>query len=119
VTSSRPTSQRKRPRPLPPGQTLFTPDASPTRAAVERRSAAPLLYLHQLPRWVAPILLVVLLIGGFAIKGPVGGLALCGVAAVLGWLASMSWPRLTLAGRASRLLAVAAVAGLAVYQATR
>jgi hypothetical protein len=119
VTSSRPTRQRKRVRPLPPGQTLFTPNPSPTRAAAERRSAAPLLFLHQIPGWVAPIVLVALLIAGFAIRGPVGGLALCGVAAVLAWLASISWPRLTLAGRASRLLAVAVMLGLAVYQAAR
>jgi hypothetical protein len=119
VTSSRPSRQRKRARPLPPGQTLFTPDTSATRAAAERRSATPLLFLHQLPAWVAPILAAGLLVAGLAITGPVGGVALCGVAAVLAWLASISWPRLSAAGRAGRVLAVAVVLGLAALQAIR
>jgi hypothetical protein len=86
---------------------------------VERRSATPLLFLHQLPAWVAPVLLAGLLVAGLAIRGPAGAIALCGVAAVLGWLASTSWLRLSAAGRAGRLLAVAVVLGLAAYQATR
>ncbi len=119
VTSNRPSRQRQRVRPLPPGQTLFSPDASPVRAAAERRSARPLLFLHQLPTWVAPLVLVGLLIAGLAVRGPVGAIALIGVAAVLGWLASLSWPRLPAAGRLGRVLAVAAMLALAAYQATR
>ncbi len=106
-------------RPLPKGDTLFTPGASTTRQVTERRSAKPLLYLHQLPVWVAPLLMVVLLIAGLAMRGPTGAVALCGVAAVLGWLAGLSWPRLSAAGRMGRLLAVAVVLGVAAFQATR
>jgi hypothetical protein len=104
---------------LPKGSTLFTPNASPARQATERRSARPLLYLHQLPTWVPPVVLAVLLIVGLAVKGPGGAVALCAVAAVLGWLASMSWPRLSAGGRAGRVLAVAVVLAIAAYQATR
>jgi hypothetical protein len=119
VTSNGPSSRRRRARPLPPGQSLFTPDASQTRAAAERRSAQPLLYLHQLPAWAAPVIAAVLLVVGLAVRGPVGALALVGVAAALGWLAAISWPRLAAAGRAGRVLAVAAMLGLAVWQALR
>jgi hypothetical protein len=124
VTSNRPVRPRqpvrarRRVRPLP-GQTLYTPGASSARTAAERRSARPLLYLHQLPAWMAPVLMVVLLIAGLALRGPAGGVALVGVAAVLGWLASMSWPRLSAAGRISRILAVLVVLAVAAVQATR
>lgn len=106
-------------RPLPKGGTLFTPGASPARQAAERRSAKPLLYLYQLPRWLAPLALVVLLIVGFAVRGPGGAVALVGVAAVLAWLASLSWPRLPAGGRLGRVLAVAVLLALAGFQAAR
>jgi hypothetical protein len=118
VPTSKPSRPRSRARPLPPGQTLFTPEASAARAATERRSATPLLFLHQLPAWVAPVVLAGLLIAGLALRGPAGAVALVGVAAVLGWLASLSWPRLSARGRAGRVLAIAVSIGLAAYLAT-
>jgi hypothetical protein len=121
VTGNRPgvPPRRSRVRPLPPGSSLFTPDPTPGRAAAERRSAQPLLFLHQLPAWLAPIAAVVLLIAGLAVRGPVGAVALVLVAGALGWLASVSWPRLSAGGRLGRLLAVAAMLALAAWQATR
>jgi hypothetical protein len=127
VTTNRPTGQtrprqtrsRQRVRPLPQGTSLFTPGASPARQATERRSARTLIYLHQLPRWMAPVLLVVFLIAGLALHGPVGAVALCLVAAVLAWLAALSWPRLSAGGRMGRVLAVAFMLALAGYQAIR
>jgi hypothetical protein len=110
---------RRRVRPLPKGDTLYTPGASPARQATERRSAKPLIYLHQMPAWVAPLVLVALLIAGLAIKGPGGAVALCGVAGVLGWLASLSWPQLSATGKLGRLLAIAVVLALAGFQAAR
>ena len=53
---------RQRVRRLPKGNTLYTPGASPARQAAERRSAKPLIFLHQLPTWIAPLVLVALLI---------------------------------------------------------
>jgi hypothetical protein len=117
VSTNRPARQRV--RPLPKGSTLYTPNASPTRHAVERRSARSLLYLHQLPRWVPPVVLVVLLVVGLAVKGPAGAGALCALAAVLGWLAALSWPRLTAAGRAGRLVTILVLIAVAGYQAAR
>ncbi len=107
------------PRRLPKGSTLFTPNASPARQAAERHSARPLLFLYQLPTWVPAVVLGVLLVVGLAVKGPGGAVALCAVAAILGWLASVSWPRLTANGRAGRLLVIAALVAVAAYQATR
>jgi hypothetical protein len=117
TTNRRPRKQRV--RPLPRGNSLYTPDASAARQATERRSAKPVMYLYQLPTWVAPIVLTVLLIAGLAVKGPGGAVALCGVAAVLGWLASLSWPRLAAAGRLGRLAAVLVILAVAGWQATR
>ncbi len=117
MTSNRPSRQRV--RPLPRGNSLYTPDASAARQATERRSARPLIFLHQLPTWVAPLVMVALLIAGLAAKGPAGGAALCGVAVVLGWLASLSWPQLSPVGRLGRVLAVAMVLALAGLQAIR
>ncbi len=122
MTTNRPARQtrsRQRVRPLPPGTSLYTPGASRARQAAERRSARPLIYLHQLPRWVAPLLLVVFLIAGLALHGPAGAVALCVVAAVLAWLAALSWPRLSAGGRLGRSLAVVIMLVIAGYQATR
>ncbi len=106
-------------RPLPRGETLYTPEASGTRRALERRSAAPLAFLHQLPALVPALVLGVLLVAGLAVKGPVGAAALCCVAAVLGWFAFMSWPRLASRGRLGRAAAIACVLAVAVLQVTR
>ncbi|HSR86528.1 MAG TPA: DUF6703 family protein [Streptosporangiaceae bacterium] len=115
--SNRPARQRM--RPLPKGNSLYTPDASKARQAAERRSAKPLLFLHQLPTWIAPLVLVALLVAGLAVKGPGGAVALCGVAAVLGWLATISWPGLSANGKLGRILGIAVVLALAGLQAAR
>jgi Family of unknown function (DUF6703) len=117
VSMNRPARQRV--KPLPKGNSLFTPNASPARQATERHSARPLLFLHQLPTWVPAVVLAVLLVAGLAVKGPGGAVALCALAAVLGWLASVSWPRLTAGGRAGRVLAIGIVLAVAAYQAMR
>ena len=110
---TRPTGrpQRGKARPLPRGKTFYTPQASQARSSLERSSARPLIMLHQLPVWVVPIVLTGLLVTGLAVPGWLGAVALVLVAAFLGWLAALSWPRL---GPGPRLLRVAAVAGLLV-----
>ena len=70
-----------------------------------------MLWLHQLPTWLLPMLAVALLVTGLAVSGWGGAVALAGLAVVLGWLAALSWPRL---GPGPRLLRVAAVVGLLV-----
>ena len=110
---TRPTGrpQRGKPRPLPRGETFYTPQASPARSSLERSSARALVVLHQLPVWLVPVVATGLLVTGLAVPGWLGAVALILVAAFLGWLAALSWPRL---GPGTRLLRVAAVVGLLV-----
>jgi hypothetical protein len=104
-------------RPLPQGERFFTPGATGLRKAVERRSAVPMTYLFtQVPRWVAPVVLVALLLAGFAVAGPLGGVAALVVLAFVGWLAYLSWPSL---GVSAKLLRVAMITFLALLVATR
>lgn len=111
-------SRRPR-RPLPGGQSLYTPGGSGARRSVEQRSAAPLAYLHQLPAILPPLILAIFLVTGLAVRGWIGAAALCLVAAVLGWLAFVSWPGLTGRGRLGRTVAIACVLAIAVLQGTR
>jgi hypothetical protein len=104
---------------LTPDQVRPTPGASRARQTTEQRSAVPLLFLRQLPPWLLPLVLVVLLIAGLALRGPVAAIALAGVALVLGWLALLSWPRLGAGGRLGRCVVVAAVLVVAVIQGLR
>jgi hypothetical protein len=89
------------------------------RQAAEQRSAVVLLYLRGLPRWLPPVLLAVLLVAGLAVRGWGGAAALCLVAAFLGWLAFLSWPRMAAGGRLARVAAVALLLAAAAYQASR
>jgi len=84
---------------------MFTPGASPARKAVERRSAAPLALLYQLPRWALPIGLAAVLIAGLALSGVLGAVIILVLAVFLGWLAYLSWPSI---GAQARVLRVAA-----------
>lgn len=99
--------------PLPPGDSLYTPDAGPLRRAVERRSAVPLVWLHRAPRWVAPLLLGVLFVAGLLAPGLAGALCLLPVALFPAWLAYLAWPSLDARQRAPRVLVVAVIAVLA------
>ena len=110
---TRPTGrpQRGKPRPLPRGNSFYTPQASQARSSLERSSARPLVLLHQLPVWLVPLVLAGLLVTGLAVPGWLGAVALVLVAAFLSWLTALSWPRLS---PGTRLLRVAAIVGLLV-----
>ncbi|MFG1702530.1 DUF6703 family protein [Nonomuraea sp. M3C6] len=104
-------------RPLPQGERFFTPGATGLRKAVEQRSAVPMTFLFtQVPRWVAPVVLVILLLAGFAVANPIGGVAVLPVIVFIGWLAYLSWPSLGIGGR---LLRVAMLTFLVLLVATR
>ena len=79
-----------------------SPAAGGLRRTVERWSATPLVFLHQLPRWVLPLALVALLLAGMLGTGWVGATAMLMLAALLGWLAYLSWPSTPLPGRLLR-----------------
>jgi O-antigen ligase len=70
---------------------------------LERRSAVPLVFLSRLPRWLPPLLLAALLIVALAAQGWLGALATGLLMVVLGWLAYLSWPRLSTPGRLLRV----------------
>ncbi len=108
-----------RARPLPAGGTLYTPGAGSRRRSLERSSARPLLYLHQLPAWLPPLLMAALLVAGLALPGWIGTAVLVLLAVFLGWLAVLAWPALPPQGRLLRAAAVAGVLALAVVQAIR
>ena len=86
---------------------------------MEQRSAALLVFLSRLPRWVPLVVLGALMLTGLAVGGPVGAAALCVVAAFVAWLGYLSWPRLAGAGRLGRAAAVLLLLALAGYEATR
>ena len=89
------------------------------REPVERASLRPAAYLHHLPRWLIPILVAVVFVGGIAVRGWVGAALLFVVTAFLAWLATLSWPALGTQGRALRVLILAALIGLALWQGLR
>ena len=117
---TRPTGRpQRKARPLPRGKTFYTPEASQARSSLERSSARPLVLLYQLPVWVVPIVLAGLLVTGLAVPGWLGAVALVLVAAFLGWLAALSWPRLGTGSRLQRVAAVVALLVIAGIQAVR
>ncbi|MCF6468953.1 hypothetical protein FAF44_11220 [Nonomuraea sp. MG754425] len=101
----------------PQGEQYFTPGATGLRKTVERRSAVPMTFLFtQVPRWVTPVVLVILLLAGFAAANPLGGLAVLPVLAFVGWLAYLSWPSL---GAGGKVMRVAMLTFLVLLAATR
>jgi len=92
---------------------FLTPNASPFRLAVERRSAAVVLFLRQLPRPVPGLLVVGLVASGLLAPPLAGGIALLFVALLLAWLVFLSWPSLPPPGRAIRVVVVAMVVAYA------
>ncbi|GLU46346.1 DUF6703 family protein [Nocardiopsis ansamitocini] len=103
-------------RPLPPGTTLYTPGASPLRRAIEKRSAVPLLVLHNAPRWVLPVAMVGVFFSGLMLAGVAGALLLGLIAAFFAWLTFLGWPRLQRSERAMRCIVAATLLGLGILQ---
>ncbi|MGP7996352.1 MAG: DUF6703 family protein [Streptosporangiaceae bacterium] len=89
------------------------------RPPVERASLKAAAYLHHLPRWLPPVAVAAAFIAGLAVRGWVGAALILVVAAFVAWLATLSWPVLGAQGRTLRVLAVAALIGLALWQGLR
>ena len=88
----------------------------PLRRTVERASAPVLLWLSSRPRFLLPLVVAVLLIGGLAAPSRYGVPLLLVLGVLLVWLSYLSWPALD--GRA-RLLRTAMLALIAVAIAQR
>ena len=89
------------------------------RRGIERASLRPAAYLHHLPRWLPPVVVAALFVGGLYVRGWGGGVMLLLVAAFVGWLAALAWPAAGIQGRVLRLAAIAALVALAVWQGLR
>ena len=107
------TTQRTSPSrartPAEPPRPFLTPNATPFRREVERRSAIVVLFLKGLPKALPALVVLAILAGGLALPG-VAGMA-CYVLSVLilTWLVYLSWPALTPAGRTIRIGVITAV----------
>jgi hypothetical protein len=75
--------------------------------------------MNGLPRWLVPIVLAILLVAGLVISGPVGAALLVVLGVFLAWLVFLSWPALPATTRIIRLVIVAGILAVAVFQATR
>jgi hypothetical protein len=103
-------------RPVPPGESPRSRAAGPLRRAVERRSAPLLIVMHQLPRWLTPLLMAALFLVGVIVAGVVGLVALALLLAFLVWLSYLSWPVVDARGRTIRLLLLGVLTALIVLQ---
>ena len=88
-----------------------------SRIWLEQFSARPLVYLRMMPRWLLPGAVAALGVTGLAAPAWAGCIALGVLAALLAWLAALSWPGVNAQGRMLRLMAVLIVAGLAILRA--
>ena len=89
------------------------------RQSIERLSLRPAAYLRALPRWLPPVVLAALFIGGLAVHGWGGAVMLLIVTLFLAWLAVLSWPALQPPTRALRVVALAVLLALCAWQALR
>jgi hypothetical protein len=88
------------------------------RGRVHERSYAALTRLHAMPRWTVPVATVVLVFVGLYAGPVLGGICLLVVAAFLGWLAYLAWPKLGSGGRVGRCLVLGLLAGFALARLT-
>jgi hypothetical protein len=102
---------------VPEQKPFLTPGASPFRQAVERRSAAVVLFLRGLPRPVPGLLVIGLLLAALLAPAAVSAAALLVVALLLAWLTFLSWPAVPAQGRAIRVVVIAVVIAYAAVRA--
>ena len=86
------------------------------RSSIERASLPAITRLSGLPRAVPFLLLLVLLVAGVVIAGPVGFALMGGAAAFVGWILYLSWPRLSGSERIMRSAVLLLAVALAVVQ---
>jgi hypothetical protein len=92
---------------------------SPRRQSIERLSLRPAAYLHHLPRWLPPVAVAVLFVGGIAAGGWAGAAMLLVVTCFVAWLAVLSWPALRPQARVLRVAVAAFLLALALWQGLR
>jgi hypothetical protein len=85
------------------------------RQSIERLSLRPAAYLRALPRWLPPVVIAALFIGGLAVGGWGGAVMLLLVTAFLAWLAVLSWPAIQPPTRVLRVVAVVVLLALSIW----
>ena len=79
------------------------------------KSTPVLLWLHGKPRWVFPLLISLVLLGGLTVPNYVlGGALLTLVGLILTWLVALSWKLMALPAKAMRLVLLSLVFGYAL-----
>ena len=86
--------------------TWTTPGASPLRVKIETASRGPLLRMSTLPRWLLFLPFLGVAVGAGVAPGVWGALCAFVLAAFLGWLLFLAWPKLEPRARAVRLLVI-------------
>lgn len=99
------------PRPIQPAKSVpfLTPNATPFRREVERRSAIMVLFLRGLPKALPALVVLGVVAGGLALPGVAGMVCLALSALVLTWLVYLSWPALSGPGRLIRVAVIGSV----------
>lgn len=86
------------------------------RGRVERASAPSLTFLSRLPALLPFLVMLVLMLSGIFVGGPVGGVLLLLPIAFLGWLLYLTWPHLSRPERMMRSAVLLLVVAIAVTQ---
>jgi len=105
---------RSTPKPLPRGDSFFTPDAGGLRQVIERRSAVPVVWLHQQPRLLVGVVPLALMIAVAAVTGPWVLLPGALLLALVGWVCFLAWPVARVGARVGRVLMLIVLAAVVV-----
>ncbi len=92
--------------------------ATSRRARFENASRPWLARMQRLPNFVVPMALAVMLFLGLALPWNWAGILLVLIGVFLAWLTALSWPVISPASRALRVVANLAVVGLGVMRLT-
>jgi hypothetical protein len=84
------------------------------RASVERASMPTLTWLATLPGWLPSLVMMLLILVGALVGGPVGLVMVAIALAALLWLLYLSWPQLTPPLRLMRIAVLALVVAVIV-----
>jgi hypothetical protein len=86
------------------------------RTSIESASRPLLVFLARLPRFVVPIAMVAVTVGGLMAQPPRSGVLVALLAAFVSWLVFLSWPALSRGNRIVRTVILAMLLAYAVTQ---
>jgi len=81
-----------------------------------RTSAAALLWLGGVPRWMIVVVMILVACGAAFLPGWPGEILLLLIIGFLAWLAVMSWPRTDPTGRVLRVIVLGVLVAVAVVR---